>query len=127
MSDRLRIVLALLVLTYSLVTVRMIRRRRLNLSYSLLWLFLSGAMLLVLMIPQLVEWLARLLGIDLPINLVLTGFAFFSLAMMFFLTVVVSRTNEKVRTLVQQLALLEKRVRDLEGETPVAAAQEVDS
>lgn len=126
MSDRLRIVLALLVLTYSLVTVRMIRRRRLNLSYSLLWLFLSGAMLLVLMIPQLVEWLARLLGIDLPINLVLTGFAFFSLAMMFFLTVVVSRTNEKVRTLVQQLALLEKRVRDLEGEAPVAAAQEVD-
>jgi len=118
MSERLRILLALLVLAYTLTTVRMIRRGRLNLSYSLLWLFLSGVMLLVLIVPQVVDGLTRLMGIDLPINMVLTAFAFFSLAMLFFLTVAASRANEKVRSLVQQMALLEKRVRDLETDEP---------
>lgn len=118
MSERLRILLALLVLAYTLTTVRMIRRGRLNLSYSLLWLFLSGVMLLVLIVPQVVDGLTRLMGIDLPINMVLTAFAFFSLAMLFFLTVAASRANEKVRSLVQQMALLEKRVRDLEADEP---------
>lgn len=118
MSERLRILLALLVLAYTLTTVRMIRRGRLNLSYSLLWLFLSGVMLLVLIVPQVVDGLTRLMGIDLPINMVLTAFAFFSLAMLFFLTVTASRANEKVRSLVQQMALLEKRVRDLEADEP---------
>ena len=46
--------------------------------------------------------------------MILIAFALFSLVMMFYLTCIVSRENDRSRTMTQQLALLEKRVRELE-------------
>lgn len=71
--------------------------------------------MIAVVFPQTVYALSALIGVDLPINLLLTAFALFSLVMMFYLTCIVSRENEKLRTLTQQLALLEKRLRDLEA------------
>jgi len=59
--------------------------------------------------PETVYGLAALVGIELPLNMVLTAFALFSLVMMFYLTCIVSRENDRSRTMTQQLALLEKR------------------
>lgn len=114
MSDRLRILLIIIVTIGAIVAVRMIHRKKLNLGYSLLWLFLALVMVIAVLFPNLVYSLTALVGIDIPLNLILTGFALFSLMMMFYLTCIVSRDNERNRALTQQVALLEKRVRDLE-------------
>jgi len=114
MSDRLRILLIIIVMIWAMVAVRMIHRKKLNLGYSLLWLFLALVMIVAVLFPDLVYSLTALVGIDIPLNLILTGFALFSLMMMFYLTCIVSRDNERNRALTQQVALLEKRVRDLE-------------
>lgn len=114
MSDRLRILLTIIVMIGAIVAVRMIHRKKLNLGYSLLWLFLALVMIVAVLFPDLVYSLTALVGIDIPLNLILTGFALFSLMMMFYLTCIVSRDNERNRALTQQVALLEKRVRDLE-------------
>lgn len=114
MSDRLRILLIIIVTIGAIVAVRMIHRKKLNLGYSLLWLFLAMVMIVAVLFPDLVYSLTALVGIDIPLNLILTGFALFSLMMMFYLTCIVSRDNERNRALTQQVALLEKRVRDLE-------------
>ena len=113
MSDRFRLVLFIMVLVYFVVAVRLIHRKRLSLNYSLLWMFM---LLIMVMFPQLIYSLAGLVGIDLPINMIFTGFAFLTLIMLFNLTCIVSRDNEKNRALTQQLALLEKRVRELESQ-----------
>lgn len=114
MSDRLRILLIIIVTIGAIIAVRMIHRKKLNLGYSLLWLFLALVMVIAVLFPNLVYSLTALVGIDIPLNLILTGFALFSLMMMFYLTCIVSRDNERNRALTQQVALLEKRVRDLE-------------
>lgn len=116
MSDRFRLVLFIMVLVYFVVAVRLIHRKRLSLNYSLLWMFMLLIMLIMVMFPQLIYSLAGLVGIDLPINMIFTGFAFLTLIMLFNLTCIVSRDNEKNRALTQQLALLEKRVRELESQ-----------
>ena len=116
MSDRFRLVLFIMVLVYFVVAVRLIHRKRLSLNYSLLWMFMLLIMLIMVMFPQLIYSLAGLEGIDLPINMIFTGFAFLTLIMLFNLTCIVSRDNEKNRALTQQLALLEKRVRALESQ-----------
>ena len=113
MSDRFRLVLFIMVLVYFVVAVRLIHRKRLSLNYSLLWMFMLLIMLIMVMFPQLIYSLAGLVGIDLPINMIFTGFAFLTLIMLFKLTCIVSRDNEKNRALTQQLDLLEKRVREL--------------
>lgn len=114
MPDRLRILLIVLVVLGTILAVRMIHRRKLNLSYSLLWIALAFLLMIFALFPELVGLLAALVGIDIPLNFVLVAFAFFSLVMMFYLTCIVSRENERNRTLTQALALLEKRVRELE-------------
>lgn len=115
MSDRLRIILMVLIVLMGVAAVRMIHRKRLNLSYSLIWLGMAILLIVAVVFPETVYGLARVVGVDLPINMLFTGFAFFALLMMFYLTGIVSRDNEKIRTLTQQLGLMEKRLRDLEA------------
>lgn len=121
MSERFRLLLLVMVLVYVFVAIKLIHRKRLSLNYSLLWLAMAAGMLVMVMFPGLVYDLTRLLGIDLPIHMIFTGFAFFALVMLFYLTCIVSRDNEKNRAMIQQMALLERRVRELEDRL---AAQE---
>ena len=114
MSDRLRILLIVIVAIGAVVAVRMIHRKKLNLGYSLLWLALAAVLVIAVLFPDVVYALTALVGVDIPLNMILTAFALFSLVMMFYLTCIVSRENERNRALTQQLALLEKRVRELE-------------
>lgn len=114
MSDRLRILLIVIVAIGVVVGVRMIHRKKLNLGYSLLWLALAALLAVAVLFPNVVYALTALVGVDIPLNMILTAFALFSLVMMFYLTCIVSRENDRNRTLTQQLALLEKRVRELE-------------
>lgn len=116
MSDRLRILLTCMVIFAMIFAVRMIHRKKLNLNYSLLWLFLAIAMLTAVIFPELIYGLARLIGVEIPINMLLLAFAFFALLMLFYLTIIVSKDNEKSRAMTQQLAMLEKRVRELEAQ-----------
>jgi len=117
MSDRLRILLLVLVSIYAVVAVKKIHRKKLNLAYSLLWIVMAVVLVIAVIFPNVVYALAALVGIELPLNLVLTAFALFSLVMMFYLTCIVSRENERSRAMTQQLALLEKRIRELEEKT----------
>lgn len=114
MSDRLRLILVVIVAIYAIVAVRMIHRKKLSLNYSLLWLLLAALMLGAILFPEAVYSLSDLLGVGLPFNMLLLFFCFFALVLLFYLTSIVSKHNEKNRTLVQQIALLEKRVRELE-------------
>lgn len=114
MNIRFRLILLALVLVCYGIAIRLIHRKKLNLSYSLLWMFMLLLLLLMLIFPEAIYGLSALIGIDLPIHMLFTGFAFIAMALIFNLTCIVSRDNEKLRTLTQQLALLEKRVREME-------------
>lgn len=114
MSDRLRILLIIIVAIGVVTGVRMVHRKKLNLGYSLLWLALAAVLVIAVLFPDVVYALTALVGVDIPLNMILTAFALFSLVMMFYLTCIVSRENERNRALTQQLALLERRVRELE-------------
>ena len=114
MSDRLRVILFILVTLSVLAGIRMIHRGKLSLKYSLLWLGMALALIIAVLFPEVIYWLAGLCGVDLPINMLFTAFAFFSLLMIFSLTSIVSQLNDQNRRQTQQLALLEKRLRELE-------------
>ncbi|MDO4484842.1 MAG: DUF2304 domain-containing protein [Clostridia bacterium] len=116
MSIRLRILLLIAVLLAFIYIIKMIHRKKLSVNYSLMWLGLGFVLLLFVLFPEIVYSLARLSGVQLPINMLLIAFAFFAMIMLLFLTSIVSKHNEKNRALTQQLALLEKRVRELEGQ-----------
>lgn len=115
MMMRMRVLLIVLVVFSCGYAIRQIRRRKLSLNYSLLWLAMAVLLLLAAVFPQVIYRVSDAIGLGLPINLVLLAFCFFSLVMLFYLTMIVSQQNERERAMIQEIALLEKRVRSLEG------------
>lgn len=114
MSEKLRIVLILLVVIADLYSFRQIRHGRMTLNHSLLWIGTSLILLLIALIPGIAFWIADLLGISTPVNMVFLFFGFFSIVLFVYLCNVVSKEDRMNRKLTQKLAMLERTVRELE-------------
>lgn len=114
MSDKLRIILIILVVATNLFLFRQIRQGKMSLNHSLLWVFVSLLLLVVAVFPGIAYWISEKIGIGLPINMVFLSFSLFSILLFIYLTNVISREDRINRRLTQQIALLERRVRELE-------------
>ncbi len=115
MSEKLRIILMILVILMDLYSFFQIRHGKMDLNHSLLWITVSLILLIIAAFPGIAVKLAALIGIELPINLMFLAFSLFSLALSIYLTMLISKEGKTNRRLVQQIALLEQRVRELEG------------
>ena len=113
----LRLVLIAALVVYFVLILVFLKNKTLELRYTLLWMF-AGVVLAVLVIwPETLMRLIRLMGIQSNMNgLFLMAIAFIVMIMMS-LTSIVSRQTNKIRNLVQEIAILEKQVRELEKET----------
>ena len=114
-SQRLQIFAILAVLLFLAVLILLLRKNRLSLKYTLLWLF-SGVILLVLSVfPQLLDAFARLIGVYSSVNALFAVMLCCGLLLMISFTAIVSKEKEEIVRLVQELSLLENRLRELEG------------
>lgn len=108
MSIKLQVIVAVLILFSLLVVGNLVRRKRLDLKYALIWFAVGGIVLVFDVFPQLLNWMTYLLGIELAVNMLFfLGFVF-SLLIIFSLTMSVSRLSDKVKRLSQEMALLEE-------------------
>ena len=92
-------------------------RKRLNLKYTLTWLFADFFMLIIAIFPKTIDWIGRLVGIEAPVNTVFLFSGMFSLFIIMTLTMIVSHANDRIYKIAQTQAILEKRIRDLEHST----------
>ena len=113
MNTALRIALVIGVLIYMTFITVMLKKKALNLRYSLLWIFSAFAMLILAIFPKLVDWIAYLLGIQNAVNAIFLIFVFFILLILISLTSIVSTQHRKITKLIQHLALLEKKIDDI--------------
>lgn len=113
----LGIVGALLILT---VAVELLRRGKLRERHTFWWLIAGTLSLIVAIFPSILDGLAALLGIDVPVNLL-----FFVAIVVLFLVCIqqsteLTRSEERTRTLAERVALLDERLREVENRaTPV--------
>ena len=114
-GDKLRIVLIIAVVVYFILILYWLKIKALNLKYSLLWLLSGLAMGILVIFPETLFRLSDLTGIQTPMYALLVCAIAFVIAILMSITSIVSRQNRKIRTLIQENALLEKRIRDLEN------------
>lgn len=106
----------LVLVGYFIFLFYMLKKNRLNLRYTLIW-FLTGLVMSVLAIcPKLLTFFATVLGFEVPANALFSFLFFFTFIILISLTSIVSKQNESIKHLVQHIAILEKRVRDMEAE-----------
>lgn len=116
MSLNLRVFLIVGVLIYLLIIIHLLRKKDLNLKYSLIWLFTGLIMLIVSFFPEIIYKLSNIIGIYDVTNTVFMVEGLFVLMILLSITSIVSHLNERNRKLAQKYALLEKKLYDLEKE-----------
>lgn len=107
---------ALLILV---VVIELLRRGKLRERHTFWWLIAGVLSLAVAVFPTSLDWLADLLGVDTPINLV-----FFVGIVVLFLVCIqqsteLTQSEERIRSLAERAALLDDRIRALEPGSPV--------
>lgn len=112
--NTLRVTLCVAVIVYFILILRYLKNKMLELKYTLIWLAAGVVMGILILFPELLTKFIGLMGIESNMNgLYIICFAFVIMIMMT-LTSIVSRQNLKIRTLIQEMAMLEKKIRELE-------------
>lgn len=112
----LRITLCIAVICYFILILYYLKKRMLELKYTLIWLFAGLVMGIMIFFPELLVHFVRLLGIESNMNgLYVLCFAFI-IAILMTLTSIVSRQTMKIKILIQELSMMEKRIRELESD-----------
>ncbi len=109
----MRVLAALFLVVFLYYVVKLVRKGRLRLRYSVLWLFLGAAALLVDAFPNLLYWASGVIGFAAPSNLLLVVAVAVLLAICLSLSVSVSRSVVAIRNLTQRTAILEKEIEQL--------------
>ena len=114
MSTKLQMVFLLALLFYFIILFHLLKKKRLNLKYTLLWIFSGFLMLLVALFPNILFAITSLIGIAVPSNALFAMVLFFVLMMLMTLTSIVSKQNEQIKRLTQTIAMLEKQIREVQ-------------
>lgn len=114
MNIKIQIVVAVIIIFALSWIINMVKQRKLELRYAMAWLGVGIGTLVLDCFPVLIKQLAKLMGIASPPNMLFFCGFIFALAIIFILTVAVSRMSIRIKNLAQQVAFLEKKVRDRE-------------
>ena len=110
----LRFTLIAGVICYFILILHYLKQRVLNLKYTLLWLLAGAVMGLLVVFPELLVYAIHLFGIEDNMNGLFIMCIAFIMMILMALTSIVSRLDRKVRKLVQEMGIMDKRIRELE-------------
>lgn len=106
MSSTLRTVLIIGSVLFFAFIVNMVRTKKLELKYALIWLLTSFSFIVMSVFPQTLFFVAEMLEVEVPANALFLCIIFLLLLMIFALTVAVSRQAGRIKKLIQELGLL---------------------
>ena len=115
MDNALRAVLLAGTVVYLAIIFMLLKKNRLSVRFSLIWLDSGGVLLVFAAFPYVVYVLRDILHMVMPVNLVFTLLFCFVLLLLLTLSVAASGFAERIKGLAQANAILEKRVRVLEA------------
>jgi hypothetical protein len=93
-------------LAYLLAVVHALRRSRMSIRQSLLWLACGAVFLGASLVPEPLLWLAHQVGFQVPSNAAFATWLLALTALVFYQSLVTSTQSQQIKTLCQELALL---------------------
>jgi len=99
-------------LSFMLLILDLVRRKKLKEKYAILWLTLGVAIFILASYTKILKWVTSALGIILPVNAVFFFGILFILLINLHFSLVISNLSEQNTKIVQKLALLESKLKD---------------
>ncbi|MGE7825119.1 DUF2304 domain-containing protein [Paenibacillus sp. NPDC093718] len=117
-SYRLQFLLVLGSILCLIILLNLIRKYKLELRYSMLWLVLITFVTVLSIFPKSFVIISEAMGIELAVN-ALFLLAIFSLyTIIFSLTLTLSKSVNKIQSLSQELGLLKHEINELKKKLP---------
>jgi len=104
----LRLIMLVVIIALFVFFVSMLRKKKLDLKYCLVWLFALFGIAVFCIFPGLLDSLSSLLGIGIPVNTLFLICVAFLTFICISLTIVVSRLSARLRELTQNIAIIER-------------------
>lgn len=114
-----RVGLLLISLGFMMLVLELVRREHLKERYALLWLAAAACGLGVGVFPGLITWTSTIFGFQ-YLTVFFVGSFLFLLLLVLAFTVVISKLSERSRRLAQEVALLARRVEEMEDKNEKA-------
>jgi hypothetical protein len=111
MSIALRVLLLIASIFTFLYIVRKLRKSQLQVMDTVFWIVLATILIVLSIFPQIAYWIANILGIQSPVNFIFLLIIFMLMIRNFLLTIKVSQLEDKLKTLVEELAIRENASR----------------
>jgi hypothetical protein len=104
------ILAAIAALITFIFVIDLLRRGVLREKYAVLWLFFSGAAVLLAIFPAILVWLTGVLGVAEPVNLLFFVTIVLLVLVSVQLSYELSRHEARIRRLAEEVALLQEEI-----------------
>jgi hypothetical protein len=126
MPERAHVFIIVLTVAALAFILRLVRGQRLKAKYSLLWLSVGGLMLVLAIVPGVIDTIADRLGVDYqPALFLLLGLGFLLLVVVH-LSFELSRMENRVRSLAEEVTFLRHDLRDAQDELDKSQGRPLD-
>lgn len=115
MTLSLQIFLFAVVVVFMLVIVNYLRSGKLTFQYSLIWFLLGFVLMLCIIFPDVLISASHIVGVEVASNFVFLVEGIFVLVLLISLTLIVSKQRKQIVRLTQRMAIMERRLRELEN------------
>lgn len=112
MTSSLIFYAGLFILFVILFILYFIRKSKINIKYSVIWLILFGILFVFLIIPGFLEYITKLLGFSLSSNMIFSLLIAVLVVINIWVTGIVSSQDKKIRLLIQELSILKEKQKD---------------
>ena len=118
MLFRARIVVVILSTATLFFVINLVRTKKLKEEYALLWLLTAIVLVIASLAVDLLDAISYAVGVEYPPALMFLIAFLGVLFILFQFSISLSKFSEQIKTLTQDLALLTKKVQQLEGRLP---------
>lgn len=118
-------VIAAFILSFVIVllVIDMLRRKKIREKYAALWLLVGLSMLVLAAFPRLLEFVASLLNVQVPSNLLFAMSILLALGVCLHLSWEISVVEDETRVLAEEAAILRAQLEKLELKIDVLTSQ----
>ena len=121
MTVKIQVIIIILASIGILYTGNLVRVKRLELKYALVWFFVGVLVIIFAANKSWLQGLSNLLGIELPINMLFFVGFLFVIMIIFTQTIVISNLTRKSKRLTQEVAMLNKRIDDMMADNSIVS------
>lgn len=124
---RSAIFFVVLTIVILLLVGKLLRSRKIREHYAVLWIIVGLFMIVLVAFPRFLDWLARLVGVALPSNLLFILAIMMLLGVTLQLTLELSRAEDRIRVLAENVAILNLIAREANLTTKVTGEETPDT